>query len=746
MLLLGGICASLVSLLALSAPPSDAVIRGAPSWIFAFDARNNGSADLFIAGESQPAQLLGASVPRANDARPAWAPEAVMYVEGCVAVPCTAVQGAGFTTPEYHPAGAPSSSDLVTGVTVDGQPVDVSTVTDDTITVSNAPAPSDPSAPSQTVCVTKRAGLAAAPGLTVSAASPGSDADTPGRCPAQPLAFQSNRTENYEIWVYDPALDVGPGNPVNLTQARRSHETAPAWSPAQGGTTDPGSPPASPLLAFESDRRGSRDIFVLNPALPLSDDRNAPNPAPVTTSPADDANPEWSLDGGSIVFESDRQGPKDIWTVEVHPDAAGRFRPEQGLHQLTSDEQPAYDPTWYTYTNTDEGSTGPGEAVAFAGPVADDGECQLNAVAWPPGPPPAVSNLEVTTAEGPQSDSPAFSPLGTSVATQSGLGVQDIAIFTPDAVGTADTWSRLPTGGAARHANWQPRYYTAEWSGKRPIGRAHKRKKRQKPALATAAAAPAARCSAPPDAAFRTNPVSPQPEKRMVLDASASSDLHGRIEAYEWDLDGDGVFEERRTVPTLRWTFSRGRHRVALRVLDGDGASARAERTIAVGVSKSACQRLADRLAPGANVIEGDNGRTVRRGTRRRDVMCGYGGNDTLYAEGGNDIIVGGSGNDRLFGGQGGDRAFGEGGRDYISGGAGNDRCDGGPNRDRLWGGDAVDRLMGGSGRDRMYGERGRDRLLARDRLRDVVSGGPQRDRARVDRRDKVTRVEVLQR
>jgi hypothetical protein len=500
------------------------------------------------------------------------------------------------------------------------------------------------------------------------------------------------------------------------------------------------------LLAFESDRLESRDIFVLDPALPLSDDRNAPNPAPITTSPADDANPEWSPDGGSIVFESDRVGPKDIWTVDVRRDEGGHFLPERGLRQLTRDEQPAYDPTWYTYTTTDEGTGGPGEVVAFAGPVADDGECQLNAVAWPPGPPPPVSNLEVTTADGPQGDSPAFSPRGESVATQSVQSVQDISIFTPDEMGTADTWSRLPTGGAAKHPNWQPRHYTAEWAGNRPIGRAHKRKKRSSPALATAAAAPAARCSAPPEAAFDTVPSSPRPGKETVLDANASSDLHGPIETYEWDLDGDGVFEARRTVPTLRHAFSRGSHRVALRVLDQDGASQRAERTIAVGVPKSDCQRLADKLAPGANVIEGDRRRNVRRGTRRRDVMCGYGGNDVLYAEAGNDIVVGGSGNDRLFGGQGRDRTFGESGRDYMSGGAGNDRCDGGASDDRLWGGDVADRLIGGSGRDRMYGGHGRDRLLARDRRRDVVSGGPQLDRARVDRRDTVSRVEVVQR
>jgi TolB protein len=104
-------------------------------------------------------------------------------------------------------------------------------------------------------------------------------------------------------------------------------------------------------------------------------------------------------------------------------------------------------------------------------------------------------------------------------------------------------------------------------------------------------------------------------------------------------------------------------------------------------------------------------------GTAGDDTIVGTRGNDVICALGGDDIVSGGGGNDRIYGG------------------AGDDALSGGPGADTIYGGPGVDVLNGGSGRDVLRGQSGGDRLLARDRQRDVVDGGPGIDHARWDHR-----------
>lgn len=713
--------ASVAALIA-AAAPAHAVIRGERGWIFAFDSRASGDADLFLAGPGKPVSPLHASVPGFNDARPSWAPEAVMDVATDVNnageivhlqdIPGEAtwkkrVNGQGFHGQDYFPAGAPRPAPrpLVTSVTVDGHPVDALVRSDTEIWLKNLPpATNDATA---IVCVRKRAGIALAPTFTVASVThsdgEASPAGTPGVCPLQPVAFQSDRTGDYEIWLFDPSQPLVAGrNPVNLTRAGASHETAPAWSTAAGGSDQIGNnPPPSPLLAFESDRNGNRDIFVLDPALPLSTDPRAPNPAPLTTSPADDANPDWSPDGESIVFESDRLGPKDIWTVQVRRQG-GRFLAEQGARQLTADEVPAYDPSWGYYDSTagdgvtpptdDDGDVIPDGAwhvLAFAGPEQGGTGCRLNTVAWQGTSPPPVAALDVRTVVDRYADAPAFSSGGEQIAADALSGVMVYGpIFDP----LTRAWRPVGTGGTARHASWQPTLFRAIFDPYRPIGRKHKRRKRRSRAtLATDAP-----CATPPEAAFRTVPEHPRAGQRVLLSARRSTDQQGPIDAYEWDFDGDGRFEVRTGAPDVRHVFKRsGRRSVTLRVVDQDGATERARRDVAVGAGSTAkCRAIG-----GRNVVPGGSGDDVLRGTSRSDVICGFGGDDVIIAGRGRDIVFGGRGRDRVF---------------------------------------------GGPGRDRLYGQRGADRLRARDGRRDLVSGGRQRDRARIDRRlDRVVGVEA---
>jgi hypothetical protein len=80
-------------------------------------------------------------------------------------------------------------------------------------------------------------------------------------------------------------------------------------------------------------------------------------------------------------------------------------------------------------------------------------------------------------------------------------------------------------------------------------------------------------------------------------------------------------------------------------------------------------------------------------------------------------VVIGSNASELLVGTSGGDTLRGGGGADLLQGRTGDDLLDGGT---------GVDRFAGGPGRDRLY---------ARDRVRDVVDGGPNHDRAWLDRR-----------
>ena len=115
------------------------------------------------------------------------------------------------------------------------------------------------------------------------------------------------------------------------------------------------------------------------------------------------------------------------------------------------------------------------------------------------------------------------------------------------------------------------------------------------------------------------------------------------------------------------------------------------------------------------------------------NMLVGGRGDDGLFGRAGADCVSGGPGNDRLDGGSGVDRLGGGPGYDRLKGGRGNDRLDGGTHDDRL---------IGGRGRDRFMGGDGDDRINARDRRRERIDCGPGRDRAKVDRKDRVVRCE----
>jgi Ca2+-binding RTX toxin-like protein len=195
----------------------------------------------------------------------------------------------------------------------------------------------------------------------------------------------------------------------------------------------------------------------------------------------------------------------------------------------------------------------------------------------------------------------------------------------------------------------------------------------------------------------------------VTLSAGRTESPGGRIDRYQWDLDGNGTWDRETAAPatTIKWS-DKGNHLVAVRVTDDDGATDVGRLIVPVSLSPNA--------NPTCTKVGTPNGDRLL-GTSRRDVLCGLGGDDLLIGLGGNDVLIGGPGKDRL------------------SGGAGKDELRGGPGNDTLLGGSGADRLFGDAGRDLLDGQTGRDKLYAKDRQRDVVDGGAGKDWARVDRR-----------
>lgn len=84
-----------------------------------------------------------------------------------------------------------------------------------------------------------------------------------------------------------------------------------------------------------------------------------------------------------------------------------------------------------------------------------------------------------------------------------------------------------------------------------------------------------------PTAEFSVSDEEPKAGTVVLFDASGSEDTDGAIEAYEWDLNGDGSWDE--SGETTEHTFSEpGTVDVRLRVTDDEGNTATVTRTITV--------------------------------------------------------------------------------------------------------------------------------------------------------------------
>lgn len=151
------------------------------------------------------------------------------------------------------------------------------------------------------------------PTATPTASATITPSPTPTPLPGATLvAFETNRDGNAEIYV----LDTVTGELVNLTR-HPAEDHAPTWRPDGGA------------LAFESHRDGNWELYVLDLATAQL--------ARITDHPAYDGAPAWSPDGMQLAFESYRDGNLEIYITDTAGGAARR---------LTDNEAGDYGPAW----------------------------------------------------------------------------------------------------------------------------------------------------------------------------------------------------------------------------------------------------------------------------------------------------------------------------------------------------------------------------------------------------------------
>jgi hypothetical protein len=219
-----------------------------------------------------------------------------------------------------------------------------------------------------------------------------------------PIAFESTRDGNYEVYVTNPD---GSGQ-TRLTN-NPSLDVDPCWS--ADGTK----------LAFESDRdrQGPSEIYVMN--------ADGSSQTRVTTDPSNDRNPKWSPVGPQIAFESNRDGNYELYVMNADGTSPSRL-----TNNGAFDSEPSWSPD--------------GGKIAF---VSDrDGNAEIYVMNAD------GSNQTRLTTNGARDSHPAWSPDGGKIAFVSDRdGNEEIYAMSPDGSGQ----SRLTANGA-RDADpaWSP--------------------------------------------------------------------------------------------------------------------------------------------------------------------------------------------------------------------------------------------------------------------------------------------------
>jgi hypothetical protein len=90
------------------------------------------------------------------------------------------------------------------------------------------------------------------------------------------------------------------------------------------------------------------------------------------------------------------------------------------------------------------------------------------------------------------------------------------------------------------------------------------------------------RLNAPPTAAFSASTTEPNASDPVTFDASETEDPDGGVVTYEWDLDGDGAYDDATGVETEAVFTSPGQVTVGLRIIDDIGGRNTTETTLTI--------------------------------------------------------------------------------------------------------------------------------------------------------------------
>ncbi len=122
---------------------------------------------------------------------------------------------------------------------------------------------------------------------------PGDDLEPMWSPNGKQIAFHSNRSDNWDIWV----VDAKDGRNLRNLTDHAADDRYPYWSPNGN------------YMAFHSDRDGNTNIYVLKV--------DSTEMCQLTNSTATDTMPAWSPDGNYMLFQTNRDGNEEIYMMDV---------------------------------------------------------------------------------------------------------------------------------------------------------------------------------------------------------------------------------------------------------------------------------------------------------------------------------------------------------------------------------------------------------------------------------------------